>query len=484
MRSGRRSQVVRQSSAKAPPPVRFWASPPIILLVVAFLATALVGPLIGVRELDAASSEQIRLANARSDLDALLRIQLGEQTALRGYLATHDPRFLDEDHPPDPNFDPQAHDLEARLRNAAIPDGVRAVDDLRSRHADWERTVAEPLIRNPDSRGAYVEQTEGKLITDAMSRDAEVLRGQLQTASDRVEASLRKRINATVAISAGIITLFAILALWYAIARATAVARLEEGQLLVDALQRTLRVAGRRPPKTEMGYAYASATREVLVGGDVLDVWRAGPDIGWILIADASGKGIEAARHAAFTQYAIRALSAGAVSPADVLDRFNGVFIDTFEDPSVFVVSFLAAYDARAQTLHYASAGHGTAYVRRGAAVEWLAPTGPIIGMDRDETYATASVPLDVGDIVLLATDGLSEARSAEGDMLGEERVATLLRDAPSSPQALCDLLVASANAYSGGVQDDLAIVAIRVVQNDEAASEAFSSIAQSGSVP
>src|SRR3979409_24367 len=106
-RSGRRSQVVRQSSAKAPPPVRFWASPPIVLLVAAFLATAIAGPLIGVRQLDAASNAQVRLANARSDLDALLRIQLAEEPSLRGYLATHNPLFL-EDTPPNPAFDQQA----------------------------------------------------------------------------------------------------------------------------------------------------------------------------------------------------------------------------------------------------------------------------------------------------------------------------------------------------------------------------------------
>ena len=480
MRSGRRSQVVRQGSAKARTPVRFWASPPIILLVAAFLATALVGPLIGVRELDAASGQQIRLANARSELDALLRIQLAEQTALRGYLSTHDPRFLDEDRPPDPGFDRQAEALETRLRTAAIPDGVQAVEDLRARHSDWERTVAEPLMRNPDSRDSYLQQTEGKFITDSMSRDADVLRVKLQTASDVVERSLRRRINATVAISAGFITLFAILALWYAIGRASAVARLEEGQALVDALQRTLRVAGHRPPSTQMGYAYVSATREALIGGDVLDAWRAGPEVGWILIADASGKGIDAARHAAFTQYAVRALCAGSDDPADVLDRYNRVFIDTFAEPSVFVVVFLAAFDARARLLHYASAGHGTAYVRRGATVETLPPTGAIIGMDRDETYATAVVSLAFGDVVLVATDGLGEARNADGEMLGDERIAALLRDAPSNPQALCDLLVASADAYSGGVQDDLAIVAIRVVQNDADEASEFSAIAES----
>jgi hypothetical protein len=76
----------------------------------------------------------------------------------------------------------------------------------------------------------------------------------------------------------------------------------------------------------------------------------------------------------------------------------------------------------------------------------------------------------------------VTEARSAEGEMLGEERVAALLRDGPSDPQALCDLLVASADAYSGGVQDDLAILALRVVKDDEIAAPAFSPIGEEAS--
>jgi CHASE3 domain sensor protein len=449
------------------------------VLVAAFLATALAGPLIGVRQLDEASGAQVRLANARSDLDGLLRIQLAEETSLRGFVSTRDSMFLDEDKPPNPAFDRQAEALEARLRDAAISDAVAVVEDMRRRHAEWERSVALPLLKNPVSRAAYGQQAQGKFITDQMSADAASLRGELGAASDAVERSLRRRINATVAISAGIVTLFAIVALWYAIGRATAVARLAQGQELVDALQRTLRVGGQRPPRTQMGFAYASATREALIGGDVLDAWRAGPKLGWFLIADASGKGIDAARHAAFAQYAIRALAAGTDDPADVVGRFNRLFLDTFEDPSVFVVLFLGAFDAQTQTLRYASAGHGTAYVRRGSQIERLPPTGSIIGIDKDERYGTETVPLRVGDVVLLATDGLGEARNAAGEMLGEERVVSLLREAPSDPQALCDLLVVSADAYSGGVQDDLAIIALRVIHDDPSVETSFSPIGE-----
>lgn len=430
------------------------------------MATAIAGPLIGVRQLDAASGTQTRLANARSDLDALLRVQLDEEGSLRGYVSTHDPAFLD-DKPPSGEFDQQARALEERLRAAGVPDGAATVRDMQVQHLTWEHDVAAPLLRRPNSIDAYAQQQTGKLITDQMSRDADALRDVLTASSAGVEQALRRRINATLAISAGFVTLFAIVALWYALGRASAVARLAEGQLLVDALQKTLRVGGQRLASTEIGTAYASATRQALVGGDVLDAWRVTGERGWFLIADASGKGIEAARHAAFMQYAIRALAADADDPGDVVTRFNRLFLDTFEDPSVFVVVFLGTFDANTQTMHYASAGHGTAYVRRGSLIERLPPTGAIIGIDRDETYRTEAVPLSLGDVVLLATDGLSEARSEDGELLGDERVAAILREAPTDPQTLCDLLVASADAYSGGVQDDLAILALRVVEED-----------------
>ena len=435
--------------------------------MLAFLATAVAGPLIGIRLLDAASNAQVRLADARAALDTLLRTQLAEETGVRGYISTRDPQFLEADKPPDPEFDRTALALEAQLRAARLEHGPAAVEDMRALHLQWEQAVALPLMRDPGSRDAYVQQAQGKFLTDAMSRDAAQVRAALDAAGTGVQATLARRINATVAVSAGIVTVFAILALSYAAGRANAMTRLAREQSMVDALQRTLRVTGQHLARTQMGFAYGSATREALIGGDLLDAWRATPDRGWFLIADASGKGIEAARHAAFAQYAIRALAQDADDPGEVITRFNRLFLDTIDDPQAFIVVFLGSFEASTQVLRYASAGHGTAYVRRGTEIEELPPTGAVVGLEREAEYATEFVPLAVGDVVLLATDGLGEARDSRGEMLGEERIVALLREAPADPQALCDLLVISADDYSGGVQDDLAIVALRVIQQD-----------------
>jgi serine phosphatase RsbU (regulator of sigma subunit) len=444
--------------------------------VAALLATAILGPLIGIRQLDAASNAEVRLSSARVDLDTLVQRQLGEETDLRGYVATRDPLFI-ESRPPGGEFDALALGVEARLVREGIPNAAATLEDLRSAHQTWEDQVALPLIRDPGAADAYKREAQGKALTEQLSRDVNTLQDALIVAEAGVQQTMRRRINTTVAISAGFVTLFALVALRYALGRSSAQWRFERERSLVDALQRTLRVPGRRLPHTQLGSAYASATSEALVGGDLLDAWHAGPDSGWILLADASGKGIDSARQAAFAQYAVRALAAEADDAADVVGRFNRLFLQTFDDPSSFVVLFLGAFDARAQTLRYASAGHGTAYVRRGTSIEQLPPTGPIVGLFAEEQYTTQTVPLAPGDLVLLATDGLSEARDAQGELLGEDRIVALLRDGPTDPQALCDLLVRSAEDFSGGVQDDLAIVALRVVLADDGVTTPFSAI-------
>jgi serine phosphatase RsbU (regulator of sigma subunit) len=409
----------------------------------------------------------VRLADARAQLDELLATQLAEETGVRGYASTKDPQFLENDKPPDPNFDRIALALESVLRTAAIGHGPQMVEDMRALHLQWEQEVALPLMRNPSSHFAYVQESQGKFLTDALSRDAGDVAAALDAQAQGVQQALRRQIKETFGISAGVVTLFALLALSSAVGRANTMTRLVREQSLVDALQRTLRVRGQHIARTEMAFSYTSATREALIGGDLLDAWRGGSGSGWILIADASGKGVEAARHAAFAQYAVRAIAADTHDPAEVVSKFNRLFVDTIDDPQAFMVLFLASFEGATRTLRYASAGHPTAYVRHESVVTPLLPTGSIVGIARDTTYETVTVQLAAGDLVLLATDGLSEARDAAGELLGEERIAALLREAPADPQAVCDLLVVSADEYSGGVQDDLAILALRVIDHE-----------------
>jgi sigma-B regulation protein RsbU (phosphoserine phosphatase) len=446
--------------------------------VAAFIAVAVIGPIWAIGQLDAGSTRLVRLGAAGDDLDALVREQLSEETGLRGFISTRDRYFLDPDGPPNPDFDTRTAALAATLQAAGLTGAGPMVEQIRTTHDHWENQVALPLLRDPGRADALSKQTYGKLLTDELRAAAQMLRTAISAEDDDVVVQQRRRINTAVGASAGIVALLGIATVALGLSRATAMRRLERERSLVDALQQTLRVGGTRLPRTEVGYAYASATSEALVGGDLIDSWRDGDEQGWFLIADASGKGIQAARHSAFAQYAIRALASERDDPGEVIARFNRLFDDTFADPGIFVVLFLGRFDARTKELRYASAGHSAAFIRRGTNVRQLPPTGPIVGMEPDSSYTTTTIELRVGETVLLATDGLTEARDAAGLFLGDEGVAQILASAPIDPQGICDLLVGEAERRSAGeIADDLAILAISVLAADAGSDTGFSTM-------
>jgi sigma-B regulation protein RsbU (phosphoserine phosphatase) len=110
----------------------------------------------------------------------------------------------------------------------------------------------------------------------------------------------------------------------------------------------------------------------------------------------------------------------------------------------------------------YASAGHAGAFLRRAGEVRRLDVTGPIVGVDPSARYEARTLQLVAGDLLMLVTDGLTEARDGRGNMLAEVGAMTLLRQAPTEPQQCADDLVRRAHRYSGGaLKDDLALLAI-----------------------
>jgi hypothetical protein len=441
------------------------------------LAVTIAGQIVGASLADRASNRAQQLAHARGDLDALVREQLADENGLRGYVATGERSYLAQG-VPGLSFEQRAATLRKEFAAAVVPDAGTALTAFEAAHRQWVDDVERPLLAQPSRRELLAKEFLGKELLGRVSGEAKAMRALVAAAETDNTRKLKWRINATVIVSIGTITLFALGAIGLSRSRREAVQALVREQSLVAALQQTLRVDGVALPRTAVGFAYSSATREALIGGDLIDTWRADADRGWFLIADVSGKGIEAARHSAFVQYAIRTLCAEFDDPALVLARFNALFLDTFDDASIFVVAFLGVFDARSGELRYASAGHGIAFVQRPGGIEQLAPTGPIIGMDRDEAYALGTLWLAPGETVIVATDGLTECRDAAGEMLGDEGVMTLLAAGPAEPQVLCDRLVAEVHRRSPAeVTDDLAILVLQILGADSTATPAAFSI-------
>jgi sigma-B regulation protein RsbU (phosphoserine phosphatase) len=213
-----------------------------------------------------------------------------------------------------------------------------------------------------------------------------------------------------------------------------------------------------------VGTAYLSATAEAEVGGDFIDAWR-DDGRGYFLIADVSGKGIDAAVNTAFVKYAIRTLASASRDPGEILARFNELHLRTISDPSVFVVVFLGSLD-RDGKLRYASAGHELAFLRKEGVVHLLPVTGPVIGVFEGQKFETRVLDFESPEMLLLSTDGFTEARDGAGQMLGVELASQIVASGPDEPQALCDYLIVTITARSGGtITDDLALLSIAPVR-------------------
>ncbi len=224
-------------------------------------------------------------------------------------------------------------------------------------------------------------------------------------------------------------------------------------------------------PGTDIGTAYVSATRGALVGGDFFDVHRVDDRFGYVLIADVSGKGIEAAIDTAFIKYVIRGLVASERrDPSVLLAKLEELLDGHLSTPDNFVVLFLAIVDYTTLTLEYSSAGHGGAFLEHERTITQLAPTGRIVfptlarlGMQAD--FGSRRLQLRSGDVLVLATDGLTEARNPGHEMLTDEGAMRWIAEIPptESAQEAADSLVRRVRRYvEGELRDDLALLFIR----------------------
>jgi hypothetical protein len=430
-----------------------------LLLIV--LAVAILSSFIAKRQLDDAARAQVAITSAQERLDDLLRTQLDEEAQLREALAaqqrTSDP-YASMDDP----FVPLLQALAGDLRDVGVPNGRGLTENLAATHRLWVADVAYPLRLGASPQRAAGLEAQGKILVDRFETEVLNLRTTLQARMSDVQHQLGLQINETVGYSAGFIVLFAFAAVVLSVRSSMTRARLEREHSIVETFEDALRVGWEPLPATAVGSRYLSATVEAQVGGDLIDMWRLDERRGVVLIADVSGKGIEAAVNTAFVKYSIRTLASELEDPGLILSRFNDLFIQTIANPSLFVEVFLGIFDTHTGRLLFASGGHGCAFLRRGEQVEILPTTGPIVGVDADATFEVRDVDLSDDDVLLLTTDGFTEARNQDGELLGEEGAVALVESGPAAPQPLCDHLVDSVTARSGGrITDDLALLAI-----------------------
>jgi sigma-B regulation protein RsbU (phosphoserine phosphatase) len=140
------------------------------------------------------------------------------------------------------------------------------------------------------------------------------------------------------------------------------------------------------------------------------------------------------------------------------------VLID--EGASQFVTVLLLRLDTRTNQVTAASAGHPPPFCAGPRGARIIEPVyGPPLGTF-DYEYVEVTSPFRPDEVLLLYTDGLTEARGADGTLFGEDRVLQTLGDAaPESPQAATTALKRAVERFAPDLRDDLQLLAVSFVQ-------------------
>jgi phosphoserine phosphatase RsbU/P len=158
----------------------------------------------------------------------------------------------------------------------------------------------------------------------------------------------------------------------------------------------------------------------------------------------------------------VRAVAEADLPPSRVLTRVRDVVSRNLSGGR-FVTLFYAVLDRESGRLRFANAGHPPAMLlRAGGEIVRLGDGGPAIARALAELpYRDEEVAVAPGDAVLLFSDGASEARSATGELLGDDGLQALVRGIRGS-EALLDTVSSGVHAFSGGrLRDDLTLLAV-----------------------
>ena len=191
-----------------------------------------------------------------------------------------------------------------------------------------------------------------------------------------------------------------------------------------------------------------------------------GDDVWGVIIADVSGHGAAAAMEAAQFDAIMRTYRGGGPAPpAGAISYANRYFFSR-RNRGHFMTVLAAIYRPDTRMLSYLSAGHPPMLLRRRGQVVSLGEGDQIpLGVLRDYEYHNNEIVLEPGDLLVLYTDGITEARDRHERMFGSARLHDLVASGPDSPQALCASVVTELTAHQGSPigTDDQTLVMLRI---------------------
>ncbi len=225
-----------------------------------------------------------------------------------------------------------------------------------------------------------------------------------------------------------------------------------------------------RIPGATLAAAYHPAGEGLDVGGDFYDVFPL-PDNRWaLMIGDVCGRGALAATTTGMVRHTARAASRLLSDPGAVVAAINDALTQSTADDDRFVslVYGQLRHTGSHLALDLIRAGHVPPLVRRAdGTVEELTQPGLLLGITPEPDFGLCNIDLRSGDSLVLVTDGVTEARSADGEFFGEDRLADALvacRTTTPTAAALIESVTAAVTEFAGSAfLDDQAALVLTV---------------------
>lgn len=225
-------------------------------------------------------------------------------------------------------------------------------------------------------------------------------------------------------------------------------------------------------PNLELNTLYQAAWDDAQVGGDFFDVWLCAPGKIALVVGDVSGKGLAAASRTAEVKYTLRAYLCESDSASLVMNRINN-FITVHSSKSdgdfnTFICLALAILDLNTWQVDYAGCGiDGTLIMHTDGTYTHLYTEGLPLGCVANNNYSSIQSTIAAGDILVTATDGITEARH-KSDFLGIEGIANIINKI-GIDQHLPDMsatLYQETQTFTGGkLTDDVCLLLARRTQ-------------------
>jgi len=203
------------------------------------------------------------------------------------------------------------------------------------------------------------------------------------------------------------------------------------------------------------------------IGGDFFDYLQMADGSLVFALGDVAGKGPPAALLAAILQSHFVAQAPVSSDPADALSRINRALLRRAIEAR-FATMVYGVVDAEGG-LRYANGGQEPPALITRAGIDWLDTGGPVVGLLDAATYEYGSVRLEPGDVLVVFSDGVAEARNTAGEEFGRDRLVAALQGAHgASADVVLDRVTSAVRTFSHGAAqaDDITVLVLTRAAN------------------